>query len=324
MTPNPDRIAQLTKQFYLGQTSEDEEEELYDFMNTHPEYMKIFNRYNSDFQASNQATNLAWERLSIRRKPIPEAKTSTIRNLFPFFRYAAVFLLALLCYYGVQQLSYKSESYCELIVPKGQKSQLLLPDGSKVWINSESKLRYPTNFSKESRFLELSGEAYFQVTHDENHPFIVRTNEYDVKVHGTEFNLMAYDDFGRTETILLKGSVEIIDAHNSESIILKPNEKLTYSKTDGKYKVTSNTEPNVGAWKDNQFVFIDVPFKELCSRLSRWYDVDVVLADTDLEKIRYRGNFKNKETIWQVMDIIKTTTPIDYKLQDRKLTIFKK
>ncbi|MDP4183665.1 MAG: DUF4974 domain-containing protein [Bacteroidota bacterium] len=323
MTSTDDRIEELIRKFYHGQTSVREEEDLQDLVKDNPLVKEKFNEYNLSFVAKDDLTNDAWM-LFYRKYLNTNLKFRFSVRINSILKYAAVFLLAFITFWVVEKYKIEKISYCETIVPKGEKSQVVLPDGTKIWINSESKLKYPTNFNKNSRVVELTGEAYFKVAHDGMKPFIVKTKAYSVKVLGTEFNLMDYDDYHRTETTLFKGSVEILNNNNDLVYTLKPGEKIIYSENSGRFEMKKINDSSTAAWKDNVFFFEDVSFKELCSRLSRWYDVDVILSDKSLENIRFRGKFKNKKSIWQVLNIIKETTPISYTLNDRKLIIYKR
>lgn len=318
-------IEQLFQKYHSGKTTEEEESTLHKAILSDPETAKKFKDYDLHYISFQSETDESWNRL--RKKLLSSSRTRINPFIHSLLRYAAIFLFAFCSfwYLNKQINTPKETAFYKTIVPKGQKTQLELPDGTKIWINSESVLKYPVNFNKKNRQVDLiEGEAYFKVAHDEQHPFIVKTKAYSIKVLGTEFNVMAYSDFRRTETTLVKGAVQILDKDHNPVYLLKPGERIGYHPSQKKFFVDQQNTRLETAWKDNVFVFEDIPFKELCLRLSRWYDVQVTLADTSLYSIRYTGKFKNAETIWQVLDIIKMTTPVDYKLTDRKLTIFKK
>jgi len=193
-----------------------------------------------------------------------------------------------------------------------------------VWLNSESKLRYPANFSQKERWVELSGEAFFSVTRHGDQSFFVKTTDFNIRVTGTKFNVMAYEDFNRTEASLEEGRIELLSNSGKEKIAqLKPNQKIIFSKEKHEYTIVKSKPEIESSWKNNEFVFEDIEFSEFAKRLERWYNVEIIFADQELSKIRYTGKFKNKETIWQVLDIIKLTTNIEYTLNDRKLIIKK-
>lgn len=194
------------------------------------------------------------------------------------------------------------------VTPRGEKSMVKLPDGSEVWMNANSRLVY-NSFSPNHRQVELKGEAFFTVTHNEKAPFIVRTNECDIKVLGTTFNVMAYDEFGRKEITLLEGKVNVNIDGNEQ--VLKSGQALVL-----KNHCTQISEVNTlqaSLWVDNKFNFKDIPLSELVKRLENWYDVDITVENSTGREVNFTGTFKNEETIWQVLDAIKVYIPIQYK-----------
>ncbi len=233
---------------------------------------------------------------------------------FTFLRIAAIFLVALVSGFTLAYLIIDNKKpitevvWFETRVPRGEKSQLLLPDGSRVWINSESKISYPSNFMDGNREIKLEGEAYFEVAKNEGREFLVKTNDYDIHVLGTKFNVTAYADFGRTETSLLEGKIEI---HKGDKVFpAAPGQEITFT---NKHFSIKETNTNLSTkWKDDIFDFDKIPFKELIVRLERWYDVEIEIQNTELNNILYSGIFKNEETIWQVLNTFQLTLPIRY------------
>ncbi|MGE4586850.1 MAG: FecR family protein [Mangrovibacterium sp.] len=193
-------------------------------------------------------------------------------------------------------------------VPRGEKSQLLLPDGSRVWMNAESMLSFPSDFMEGNRTVRLQGEAYFEVAEQKGNHFTVFTNDYAIRVMGTCFNVMAYPDFNRTETSLLEGRVEI--RKGKELVYMNPGQTLIF-KDEEFFVETSNVEKSA-SWKDDIFDFDRISFRELVLRLERWYDVKIEIGTPELNEIVYSGVFKNEETIDQVLNTLKLTTPIYY------------
>lgn len=197
--------------------------------------------------------------------------------------------------------------------PRGEKSMVKLPDGTEVWLNANSRLVY-NSFSAIHRQVELKGEAFFKVTRNEHAPFVVRTNECDIKVLGTTFNVMAYDEFGRKEITLLEGKVDVHSENNDQ--VLKPGQSLILK--DHQMKITEVNTAQASAWVDNKFNFRNIPLSELIKRLENWYDVDIELNNPSGREVNYTGTFKNEETIWQVLDAIKVYTFIEYEKSDTR------
>jgi ferric-dicitrate binding protein FerR (iron transport regulator) len=198
-------------------------------------------------------------------------------------------------------------SYTTINSPSGEKSHIMLPDSSTVWLNSESTIKFPSGGFRDKRMVDLQGEAFFNVKKGQT-KFIVKTADYSVNVKGTEFNVMAYKDFGRTQTTVVEGAIEV--NKGNQTFQVGANEKIVYEK--GSFTKQPGNIFQATAWKDNIFYFDKVPFNELVRRLERWYDVNINLKSEELSDIEYSGVFRNEETIWQVLDVIQMTTPISY------------
>lgn len=327
-----ENLERLTKNFYLGLTSPLEEKALFDEIRENEASRNYFEAYENTFaQKHLDTTSIQKEWDQFHSKYLNQTNVRKLQLIRNISRYAAVIGLAVLLATGYSLFEKWSQArepmvWYETYVPRGEKTQLTLPDGTKVWLNAETTLKFPAGNYMEDRRMQLSGEGYFEVEKNEDVPFVVQTSDYDVIVRGTSFNIMAYEDFKRVETSLLSGSVEIRNIEGAapdRRLKLKPGQKLIFDKEENRVTVKNTDLDGEVAWKDNLFMFSDVRFEELCRRLERWYDVDITLADQELRKIRYTGNFKNEETIWQVLDVIKITTPIRYELKNRKLTIYK-
>lgn len=243
------------------------------------------------------------------------ASTGKFRKLqLSFTRIAAMLLLALTLGFAIAwlitgiPLEKSQVVWFETHVPRGEKSQLLLPDGSKVWLNSESILSYPSNFMDGDRDVKLKGEAYFEVSKVNGSLFTVETRDYNVRVLGTKFNVTAYADFNRTETTLIEGRIEV--RKGKQTIDVDPGETLTYQ--DNQFFTKMSNAPKSARWKDDIFDFDRITFHELVIRLERWYDVDIEIKSPDLNSIVYSGVFKNEETIDQVLNTLELTMPIHY------------
>jgi ferric-dicitrate binding protein FerR (iron transport regulator) len=197
--------------------------------------------------------------------------------------------------------------------PRGEKSKVYLPDGTEVWLNASSKLSYHS-FSEKSRQVSLTGEAYFKVKRNEKSPFTVKITSCDIKVLGTEFNVMAYDQMKRKEITLFKGKVNV--KTGTGSVLLDAGDKLLISNNTVQ-RQKANLDQTYG-WVENKFNFSKVPLNELILRLENWYDVDIEYQNTGKEGIIFSGTFKNEETIWQVLDAIKVYIPLSYEKKDTR------
>jgi len=169
-----------------------------------------------------------------------------------------------------------------------EKYKITLVDGTKVWLNAESSIRYPTTFRGSKREVEITGEAYFEVAHNAKKPFYVKSNNETIQVLGTHFNVNAYSDEPEMKTTLLEGSVKI--SYNGQSALLKPGQQAIVSPSGQKINVTEANGKQAVAWKDGQFIFEHTALKTLMRQVARWYDLDVV----------YNGNVANDEFNGQV------------------------
>jgi len=227
---------------------------------------------------------------------------------------AAILIFGLFLGSTITNLTSDNATQSEQLVfetPRGEKSLVKLPDGSEVWLNANSRLVY-NSFSSNRRQVELKGEAFFKVSKNEKAPFIVKTDECEIEVLGTTFNVMAYDEFGRNEITLLSGKVNV-HIEGADQVI-KPGQSLILK--DHLVQIVEVNPSQASGWVENKFNFKNIPLSELMKRLENWYDVDITLENTTGREINFTGTFKNEETIWQVLDAIRVYTPIVYKKTD--------
>lgn len=204
-----------------------------------------------------------------------------------------------------------------IIVPAGQRVQLLLADGTKVWLNSKTTFTYPAAFSSKNREVTLNGEAYFEVKKDTEHPFIVKTNLYDVKVLGTTFNVYAYENADYFKTSLINGSVEVLSDHYK--INLKPGEVATG--TSGSMKKGTISNLDEFRWKDGLLCFDDEPLGTLMEKFSIYYDIHIEVADPGLLSYRCTGKFRHNDGIEYALKVIQKDLNFTFTRNDESNTI---
>jgi ferric-dicitrate binding protein FerR (iron transport regulator) len=224
-------------------------------------------------------------------------------------------------------------AYNEIIVPLGEKAQIILSDGSHVWINSASKLRYPVMFGETSRDVTLEGEAFFDVVKKHGKTFVVNTRDVKVNVLGTAFNVKCYPGDEKTQTIVVRGEVKVEDIHGDQkAIIIKPNEMATIQNRIMPDQTTSplnsitvrKVDPvSLVSWKDQLLVFNGESFEDLAIKMERWFNVRIKIENMELKTERYSGKFVHNETVYQVLEAIKITTPIVYKVEKDTIVISK-
>ncbi|MFB2118925.1 FecR family protein [Parapedobacter sp. 2B3] len=225
-------------------------------------------------------------------------------------------------------------------VPNGMKVKKILPDSTIVWLNAGSHIRYDSNFVQKTRHVYLEGEAYFNVAHDKDHPFIVHAGNISVEALGTEFNVQAYQNTNKIEATLISGKVVVkIDGKPDHDIVLSPNEKLTVNNKAFRLPDARNTKvvtenptavnfeveavseipaiamvPEV-AWIQDKLAFENESFDELAKRMERRYDVHIIFEDDLLRNERLSGVFEN-ENIHKALKLLQMTTGFQYRIED--------
>jgi Fe2+-dicitrate sensor, membrane component len=212
-------------------------------------------------------------------------------------------------------------TYNTIIIPRGGEYKLTLMDGTRIWLNSNSKLRFPSEFGSGIRKVELKGEAFFEVAKDSVHPFVVNANKEQVKVLGTSFNVNAYSDLNEIVTTLVEGRVEVSDTLFGNKVKLLPNEQYRFNKLTGKtLKQIVDTEIYT-AWKDGRFVFENESLEDIMTRLSRWYNVEVSFLNESVKKLRFSGDLTRYDNIDQILELIEVTQKVKFTIKDRALLV---
>ena len=239
----------------------------------------------------------------------------------------------------------------EVLARAGARTGLLLPDGTHVWLNSNSKLRYSKDFNSQNREVGLEGEAYFEVTRSAEHPFIVHAATLDIEVLGTSFTVRSYPQDATVEATLLKGAIAVRrkGSPNTAQVLLKPNEKLIFSKLQGPDSADRHSDMagddhlRVGAgmavdhirtdlpdsekietaWMYNRLVFDGDNFQELAAELERWYDVSILVRDAQLNHYRFSGVFTT-ETIEEALKELQLTADFTYKINGKEIELYAK
>jgi ferric-dicitrate binding protein FerR (iron transport regulator) len=212
----------------------------------------------------------------------------------------------------------KSEEiqYNLLTIPRGGYYTITLIDGTKVWLNSESSLKYPTDFVGNERLVTLTGEAYFEVAHLNDKPFKVIANNQTVEVLGTHFNINSYKDENVIATTLLQGSVKVSTAN--KTLILNPGQQANVFNNNITLKTVNTDE--VIAWVNNDFVFENEELGSIMRKIARWYDVDVI-CPTKMQNMQFSGSISRTKNINQVLKIMDLTETVNFKFEGRRITV---
>ena len=212
----------------------------------------------------------------------------------------------------------REERKNELIVPRGGEYQIVLADGTRVWLNSATKLIFPQNFTGKERRVMLSGEAFFDVARDESKPFIVETSRMDVKVLGTRFNVNAYTDNEVVSTTLVDGSVEVASG-TQKPITLVPGEQAY-----GEAGELEKREVNIRlytSWIDGRFMFNNVELEEIAKQISRWYDVEIFFTNENVKRTRFTGGMVKFKPLDDLIRMIESTSPVRFSVKGKTIVI---
>jgi len=251
-------------------------------------------------------------------------KRLVIRLYRQINRYAAILLLPLLLIatwslidkFSQADTANYSQSVQEVYCPIGTRSQVQLPDGTEIWLNAGTTIKYNLPFSSANRTIELNGEAFLDVAKLDNSEFKIYSNNVEVVVLGTQFNFRAYDLDDRVEVSLVEGRIDLNitdDNQNVRQAKLKQGDHLSYNKVENTTELVNQNLNNFIAWREGLLVFDDASLLEVAKELERWYGVDVEIADESLLSYRYTTTFEN-ESIQQVLDLLELSSSliIDY------------
>lgn len=238
-----------------------------------------------------------------------------------WWRVAAAVLLPVLLIWGGYEIGQNNTNVAELTVSTapGQKSQVVLPDGSKVWLNAESTMTYPTDFGKKNRSIKLVGEGYFEVKHNPNVQFSVQTDVLNVVVHGTTFNVAAHPHSTTVNISLLEGSVAVKSSNNQLLSMLKPNQTMKVNRTDLHFTTTKDDASLVSLWHLDMCRVENATADEVFKQMEYWYGMKINVEKTN-SSYRYGFTIKS-ESIRELLDLMNELTPLEYSIAGEEVTI---
>ena len=354
--------------FIEGKCEEPEKQTINNWIDTDPKNKKFFDQISEAWLTRNEIIGLRKENIDIdfenvlqkiHLMDVQETHKSLLsgkRNYLKIFtRVAAVIILVIstgIAYYlgqGKRLIDLSSNqdilAYNEVIVPVGQRSQVILSDGTEVWVNAGSKLRFRNQFQGNIREVWLDGEGYFDVAKDASRLFYVHTSDLDIKVHGTIFNLKAYSTEDIIETTLVEGSVSFeinnSDKKKGKDVFLEPNQKAIYLKSktalvteEVKREVSEPLEPQkivisdpidvapVVSWTEGKLIFNDESLANVAIKLERKYDLKINIQNEEIKEIRFTGVLKNLP-IEQTLNSLKLSLGIQYTIKENIVHISK-
>jgi len=260
-----------------------------------------------------------------RRIEIPTPQTNS-RFVLRMVQLVAVLVTGLIMGYLIESVfNPSSPVYYTSLAPKGSVSEMYLPDGSHIFLNAGSEIKYTVDGANGKREVFLTGEAWFHVAKMKRKPFLVHTPFYDVQVTGTSFDVKAYNSDKEVITTLEEGSVHVKSFENprlNEERVLRPGEQLIYNKELKNIQINEVNPKWYTSWKENKLMFVNMSLKDLRILLERKYGVDIEISDKSILNYHYDGTIKN-ESILEVLEILRETLPIQYKIVVQKIIINK-
>jgi transmembrane sensor len=358
----PEEIKDNLISFLVGKMDEAQASSLLTWLGEDNERIKFFEQIKQIWHSSAIVTNtdkfdakIAWNDIV---KELEKSKvTNNTRKLIIWsgYKIAASIAASLIAGIFISKIWFGEpeilkSSYIEMVAPLGSRSEMTLPDGTRVWLNSGSKIKFTSKFGINTRYINLEGEAYFKVAKDKKIPFIVHAADLNITALGTAFNVKAYNDEKTIETTLEEGSIKIENTKKRKEgkiIYLKPKQKAIYNKAS--VPVIVNTEePEIinnktiirkialvpvalkidsvpdtriyTSWKEHRWIFRHEALKNLAVKLERKYDVTIIFRDSYLKEYTFSGSLQD-ESIEQVFEAIKMLAPIDYKISHKTIEL---
>ena len=267
-----------------------------------------------------------WNRLflAINKREKKDDKPRVEYLYFKILTYVAAsligFIISIPVMKNIGRLTRNAGTY-QMITLKGEKSCLRLPDGSKVWANSCTTLEYDDRFGMDNRNIKLKGEAYFEVAKNKDVPFIVHTSDIQVRAVGTAFNVLAYPSDSQVLTTLYEGKVAVNSKNGGEEVILEENQVAEYNKNDNKVIKRDCNEGVDEGWRQGNLVFNMISLKEISNKLERKYDVFFLFENEKVKNMKFKGVFRETESIKDILDVIMLNTGVKCELDNDTIIV---
>lgn len=301
---------ELLEKYLCGEATESERQKVMDWINSHPDHMR-------EFMAMRRLHDITiW-----RTNPVKKSGANHVRMWLKYASVAAVIVVAFLCGVFLDSAKTVEETFQTLEVPAGHRAKLFLADGTEVWLNSASKFTFSDFKGAKERVVKLDGEGYFKVTKDDYQPFIVKSGAINIRVLGTEFNVMAYSSENFWETSLLKGSVELLSASTNKKITrMKPNMKV--SVVDNKMTQSAIIDMNHFRWTEGLICFNNISVGDLFKKFERYYDVKIHIQNDSILTRRFTGKFRIDDGIEHSLKVLMLHEKFSYKRIDETNEFF--
>jgi len=294
----------LITKYFEGEITAAERKSLFSMIQTDEKLRKDFSSVQNLYALSSWLPNEndefeAVDKLAAFKQTHCRKKRYPIHIIKHAAGYAAAICITILSTWMVMNDREPAEemvTYEEFTTPSGQRAMVKLHDGTTVWLNARSTLRYPNHFAREERKVELDGEAFFDVEHNEHKPFVVSTEKLDIKVLGTKFNVFAYKGREEFNTALLEGSVKVYERMNEEkALFMNPNECVELKDNKLVKRPMGNTDFLL--WKEGIYAFDDVPFEDIIKKFELYYDIVITVNNSKLMKYKFSGKFRQRDGV---------------------------
>ena len=316
-------INNLFKGYLHGNLSGEQELRLGEWLTDSDQNYTEFKKYLSEnrlIQSYSDETNRTWRQ--VRQKTFSPKRSHTARTMMisGWLKIAALIIMAMVTGFYIHSIvgaeTNRQAVLNEIIVQKGEKAQVILSDGTHVYLNSGSHFRYPATFSKKKRMVTLTGEAFFEVAKDKINPFIIGTPNFSVRVTGTSFNLMTYPDDAENSLTLHTGKVFI--NQGKQEYAIKPGEKYILETATGMAVIKAADLQKSILWKDGIIVIDSLDLGKIAKILERRFNVQITIRNENYKKIRYAGQFKPRETLEEILELIKKSSPVKFTYEINK------
>ncbi|MCX6238019.1 MAG: FecR domain-containing protein [Bacteroidia bacterium] len=322
-------IDSLILKHLQGKTSEEENQQIYQWIQQSPENKRrlfaekdIWDTYGFHSNQKKYETN---PELELMKKRLEPKKSQHAISMYDILYIAAMLLVAFGLGWASRFISFKNDQQSaevimqEIFVPKGQVNQVFLADGTRIWINSETRLIALSVFTSKERVVKLSGEAYFEVAKDKNRPFKVEVNGQQIEVLGTTFNVRAYDNSNEIETTLESGQIWLNTG--KQTTLLNPGEQSILDKNNNQLTIRKVDPVNFSSWKNGRFEFQNKDLVDVFKVVERWYDVDITADESYFKGMHFSGVIKRNKDAKHFLELLNHTIPIKYKINLDKIQI---
>ena len=324
----------LLDRFMRGETSEDEDKQLLAWFRSNESRAEILEHYKEMWEEAKKAgrpidSELQERMLRQIRERLNASEKKAARHTLSigiWMKYAAAVIIVLGIGIGIgtrlnPQHSNNLLSNYSVTAEKGQRASVVLPDGTKVWLNSHSTLSYQVDYGEKERDVTLNGEAYFEVAKDKKHRFVVNAENIQVEALGTKFNVEAYDDSNDFCTSLMQGSVEVFDNNNPSShVILKPDYQVSI--IDGQLKTEAIQDYDLFRWREGLICFKDVTFEQLMIRFEKCYGIRVSIQNNKAKSYVCSGKFRISDGIDNALRILQKDARYKFERDEDNTTIY--